>query len=71
MAPSKKPSNLAAKSCTAELTSNLKKGLFKNKFFEKLNCEHSDPSKNLAYPPGTFVVRRDAFRVWGLTEKVF
>jgi len=28
-----------------------------------------DPSKVLAYPPDTFVVRRKAFRDWGLSEK--
>jgi hypothetical protein len=35
MAPSKKPFNLSAKSHTAELTSNLKEGLFKNLLLEK------------------------------------
>lgn len=34
-----------------------------------VSCLKKEPSKVLAYPPDTFVVRRKAFRDWGLTEK--
>ena len=29
-----------------------------------------DPKHNICYPPETYVSRRDAFRIWGLGEKV-